>query len=150
MAFAIDSASMRPMKAIANAPWDSWASEPRSSVGMCGVGRLCGTFAATDTADLPSAPGIDQPASERDERGDDQHGQQVDLRPAEALHQPAQHDRHHDGRHAQYHRAVVDRVAVEQGEVQPVQHLHVAVALVLHAERVADLPDGEQEAPRPP
>ena len=53
---------MMPTKAMARAPVDSSGSQLVLTSGMCGLGRLRGTFAATDTAVWPPAPGIDQPA----------------------------------------------------------------------------------------
>ncbi len=80
-----------------------------------------------------------------DQGGDDQHGKHVDLRQSEALHHLTQDDRKYYGRGAQYQRPVVDVIAVEQGEPDATQDLHVAVAFVVHPQRVAQLSHGEQK-----
>ena len=80
-----------------------------------------------------------------DQGGDDQHGKHVDLRQSEALHQLAQHDRQYYCGGTEDQGAVVDVIAVEQGEPYPTQNLHVAVAFVAHPQRVAQLSDGKQQ-----
>ena len=86
-----------------------------------------------------------RPSGEVGDQGrNDQHRQQVQLRQPEAFHQPAQHDRQHHRRGADDQRAVVERIAVEQGEVGTFQHRLPAVALVLHPQRVAELTHRDQ------
>ena len=53
MALAIDSASSRPMNAMASAPGANWPTSLSCTDGMCGSGRLCGIFAVRVTAVLP-------------------------------------------------------------------------------------------------
>ncbi len=83
-----------------------------------------------------------------DQAGDDQHGKHVDLRPPEALDQFAQDDRQQHRGGTERQGAVVDVIAVEQGEPYPTQHLHVPVAFVAHPQRVAQLSDGKQKRRR--
>ena len=80
-----------------------------------------------------------------DQGGDYQHGKHVDLRQSEALHHLTKDDRQDHSRGAQYQGAVVDVVAVGQREPYAMQDLHVAVALIVHPQRVAQLSHGEQK-----
>ena len=80
----------------------------------------------------------------RNQGGEDQHRQQVQLWQPEAFHQPPQHDGQHHRRGADDQRAVVERITMEQREVGTFQHRLPAVALVLHPQRIAELTQRDQ------